>query len=161
MAEVRETRLPGVGVRHDFQTAEGDRVGVLVHRTGRRELLIYDRDDPDACSQVLHLEPEESRTLAEVLGASRVSESLTGLQQEVEGLTIDWITVEAGSSVANRTIRDGQLRARTGASIVAVLREGTTFPSPDPDFTLVPGDTAVTVGPAAGTQLLAALFRPA
>jgi TrkA domain protein len=152
MSEVRETKLPGVGVRHDFVTAEGDRIGVLAHRTGRRELLIYDKADPDACSQVVHLDSQDTHTLAEVLGASRVSETLAGLQQQVEGLTIDWITVEEGAPVAGLSLRDAALRGRTGVSVVAVLRKGTTVPSPDPDFTLLPGDTAITVGTAEGTQ---------
>lgn len=159
MSEVRETKLPGVGVRHDFVTTEGERIGVLVHRTGRRELLLYDRDDPDACRYVLHLDSDDTRTLAEVLGASRVSEALTDLQQEVEGLTIDWITVEDGSAAAGQRLRDAALRARTGVSIVAVLRDGQTIPSPGPDFVLVGGDTAVTVGTAEGTQELVGLLH--
>ena len=36
MPEVRETLLPGVGVRHEFTTASGERVAVLTHRGGRR-----------------------------------------------------------------------------------------------------------------------------
>ena len=37
MTEVRETQLPGVGVKHDFTTVDGRDVGVLVHRDGRRD----------------------------------------------------------------------------------------------------------------------------
>ena len=40
MPEVRETMLPGVGVRHEFETADGERVAVLTHRGGRRELAV-------------------------------------------------------------------------------------------------------------------------
>ncbi|HUF33282.1 MAG TPA: cation:proton antiporter regulatory subunit [Acidimicrobiales bacterium] len=159
MAEVRETKLPGVGVRHDFVTSEGERIGVLVHRTGRRELLVYDREDPDSCRQVVHLDGDDTRTLSEVLGSSPVSEALGELQQEVEGLTIDWITVEDASTAVGRTLRDAALRARTGVSIVAVLRKGETIPSPGPDFVLEGGDTAVTVGTAAGTQDLTNLLH--
>ena len=36
MAEVIETKLPGIGVRYDFRSASGTPVGVLVHRSGRR-----------------------------------------------------------------------------------------------------------------------------
>jgi TrkA domain protein len=66
--EVTETRLPGVGVRHEFTTANGDRVSVLFHRTGRREIALYERDDPDVCTTVLHLSAEDARTLSELLG---------------------------------------------------------------------------------------------
>jgi len=37
MAGVIETKLPGIGVRYDFRTAAGVAVGVLVHRSGRRD----------------------------------------------------------------------------------------------------------------------------
>ena len=52
MADVRETKLPGVGVRHEFTTDDGTDLGVLVHHDGRREILVYDSDDPDACSSL-------------------------------------------------------------------------------------------------------------
>lgn len=98
MPEVTETRLPGVGVRHEFTTAEGERVAVVSHRGGRREVAVYDRDDPDACTTLLHLTPDDTRTLAELLGATQVSEALAAVQQQrVEGLAIDWLTVPPGS----------------------------------------------------------------
>jgi TrkA domain protein len=81
VTEVGETRLPGLGIRYDFQTARGSRLGVVHHRTGRRELLIYDREDPDTCRDVIALDEEDSRTLAELLGASRVAEQIDHLQQ--------------------------------------------------------------------------------
>ena len=72
--DIQETNLPGVGLRHDFTTRAGRQLGVVTHRTGRRDLLVYDRDDPDACSTLLRLDPDDTRTLAELLGASSVSE---------------------------------------------------------------------------------------
>lgn len=150
MSQVSETQLPGVGVRHDFQTHEGDRIGVLSHRTGRRELLLYDRDDPDACRAVVHLDIEETHTLSELLGGSKVSESVAAVQQQVEGLAIDWITVSAGSAYAGATIADSELRTRTGVSIVAVVRREQTVPAPGPDLALAAGDVAVVVGTPEG-----------
>ncbi len=46
MTEIEETPLPGVGVRHEFTTANGERLAVLTHRNGRREIAIYDRVTP-------------------------------------------------------------------------------------------------------------------
>ena len=63
MSEVRETRLPGVGVRNDFTTGSGEDVGVLVHHDGRREILVYDEDDLDACSTVIPLTPSDARAV--------------------------------------------------------------------------------------------------
>jgi len=154
MPDVSETPLPGVGVRHEFVTAGGERVAVLTHRTGRRELAIYDQSDPDRCTAVLHLSHDDTRTLAELLGASPVSEAVSAVQQRLEGLAIDWVTIPAGSAVIQATIAEGAFRSRTGASIVAVVRGGTTLPAPGPDHRFEAGDVAVAVGTTDGLAQL-------
>jgi K+:H+ antiporter subunit KhtT len=158
MGDVQETQLPGVGIRYDFVTGEGQRVGVLVHRSGRRELLLYDREDPDSCSAVVRLELDDTRTLTDLLGASHVSEQLAAMQQ-IEGLTIDWLTVPPTAAAVGRSLRDAALRSETGVSIVAIVRGNETVPAPAPDFTLEPGDTAVVVGTPEGIERLAALLH--
>jgi TrkA domain protein len=156
--EIRETTLPGVGLRHDFTTRAGRQLGVVTHRTGRRDLLVYDRDDPDACQEVIQLTDEEADALAELLGAARLVEHLAGLTQRIEGLAIDWLPIRPDSPYAGRTIADTQARSRTGVSIVAVLRDQRAFPAPTPDFGFQAGDTAVVVGTPAGVRALAGLL---
>jgi TrkA domain protein len=159
VSDVQETQLPGVGVRHDFVTKRGERVGMISHRSGHRELLIYDSDDPDACRETLRLEEDDVRTLADMLGGSEVTEGLEKLRQEVEGLTIDWVPVRNTSRCEGRTLRDVGLRADMGASIVAVLREGQTVASPPLDFALQDGDVAVVIGTADGVRQMLALLQ--
>lgn len=159
MADVTEVRLPGVGVRHEYTTADGERIGVLSHRSGRREILVYDRDDPDRCRAVLHLSADDTRTLAELLGAPHLSEALSSVQR-VEGLAIDWVTVAPTSGAAGATIGEGRFRAVTGATIVAVLRGDTSVPSPGPDQRLEPGDVTVAVGTPEGLARLRQLLGP-
>lgn len=154
MAEVRETPLPGVGVRHEFTTSGGERVAVVSYRTGRREVVLYDRDDPDAAHTVVHLSRDDTRTLADLLGATQVSEALTAVQQQLEGLAIDWITLADGSRFVRSTIAEGAFRTRTGASIVAVLRGDTTIAAPGPEHAFEPGDVVVAVGTAEGLAQL-------
>ncbi|HEX2038295.1 MAG TPA: cation:proton antiporter regulatory subunit [Acidimicrobiales bacterium] len=158
MPEVTETPLPGVGVRHEFTTSAGERVAVLFHRSGRRELVVYDADDPDTGRTVLHLDPDDTRTLAELLGATQVSEALTAVQQQLEGLAIEWITVPVRSRFAGATIAEGEFRTRTGTSIVAVVRGDSTIPAPGPDHRFVPGDVAVAVGTPEGLAQLRELL---
>lgn len=158
MPEVSETPLPGVGVRHEFVTAGGERVAVITHRTGRREVALYDRADQDASSTVLHLSADDTRTLAELLGASPVSEAVSAVQQRLEGLAIDWIAVPAGSPVVGATIRDGALRTRTGASIVAVVRGDSTLPAPGPEHVFEARDVVVAVGTTEGLAQLRELL---
>lgn len=153
MTEVSETQLPGVGVRHTFATTAGERLAVLSHRTGRREIAVYDRADPDACSTVLHLSPDDTRTLAELLGGSPMGEAVTGVQR-LTGVAIDWIRIPPGSRHCGATIGEGRFRTRTGASVVALVRDDTTLPAPGPDAALDAGDIVVAVGTPEGLRQL-------
>jgi TrkA domain protein len=155
--DIQETNLPGVGLRHDFTTKAGRQLGVVTHRTGRRDLLVYDRSDPDACQEVIRLTDDEADALAELLGAARLVEHLAGLQR-IEGLAIDWLPIRPGSPYAGQAIADTQARSRTGVSIVAILRGDRAIPAPPPDAGLEPDDTLVVVGTADGIKELSKLL---
>lgn len=159
MTELREVDLPGVGVRYEFVTGDGQRVGVVAHRSGRRELYIDDPKDADRFERVLGLTEEDARTLAEVLGAARVAKELAELQQKVEGLAIDWLPVRADSPYANRTIDAARVRTRTGVSIVALLRGDHAIPAPGPGEEMKPGDYLVVVGTPRGIEEVVELLR--
>lgn len=159
MALVNEVALPGIGMRYEFVTQDGDRVGVVHHRSGVRELVLFERNDPDTSHYLLRLGPEDSRTLAELLGVSQVAKELAELERDVEGLAVDRLPLASDSPFARRTIGDTEARTRTGVSIVAVLREGTAHPAPGPDFPLREADILVVVGTPRGIEELAVLLR--
>ncbi|MEL6984073.1 MAG: cation:proton antiporter regulatory subunit [Actinomycetota bacterium] len=161
MADVRETTLPGVGVRHEFVTEEGRTVGVLVHHDGRRDILIYGVDDPDTCTTTLALSANDSRTMDELLGGSRITEVNNVVQHEIEGLSIEWITVAPQSPAAGHSIGEGAYRTRTGASIVAVIRAEQPVPAPGPEFEFDADDVVVAVGTAEGLAALRVLLTEA
>lgn len=152
MAEVRQFKLPGVGFRYEFDTGAGTRIGVVAHRSGRREILFPDPKDPDAFRPMLDLDEDDSRTLAELLGGFRLTDQLAELQQKVEGLAIDWLPVRADSPYAGKPISDARIRTRTGVSVVAVLRGEDAHPAPGPEFVISPGDYLVVVGTARGIE---------
>lgn len=158
MARVQETHLPGVGVRHEFDTDSGQRVGIIVHRGGRRDVVVYDADDPDAGSNLLELSAQDASTMAELLGASQVTEAVAAVQQHIEGLAIEWIHLPANSSAVGTTIREGEYRTRTGASVVAVVRGDQSVPAPEPEFAFCSGDVAVAVGTVEGLAELRSLL---
>ncbi|HZQ28166.1 MAG TPA: cation:proton antiporter regulatory subunit [Acidimicrobiales bacterium] len=157
MPDIKETLLPGVGVRHEFTTAGGERLSLLTHRSGRRELAVYDRDDPDRCRTVLHLSGEDTTALGDLLGVNQVSETVRGAQQ-LQGLAIDWLTLPTTSRFAGATIADGEFRTKTGASIVAIVRDETTIPAPEPTTSFRADDVIVAVGTPQGLELLRTLL---
>jgi TrkA domain protein len=152
LPRIEETSLPGVGLRLDFTADDGSRIGVIHHRTGRRELFVCAPEDPDAAVVSLDLSDEDSHALSEALGGSTVIEHLTHLQQRVEGLAIDWLSVDPGTPYASRTIGDARIRTRTGVSVVAVIRGDEAHPAPGPEFHVEASDTLVVVGTPDGIK---------
>jgi TrkA domain protein len=159
MSEIREVKLPGVGARFEFETQDGKVVGVVTHRTGRREIYVASGDDKDRFDLMLGLTSTDARILAELLGASRVSEELADLQQRIEGLVIDWLPLREDSPYAGRPMGDARIRTRTGVSLVAVVRGDEAFPVPGPDLILVGGDYLVVVGTHRGIEDLVEILR--
>lgn len=152
MPKIEETPLPGVGIRHEFISEDGSRIGVIHHRSGRRELFYCDAEDLDSVSHTLNLSDDDSHALSEALGGSTVVANLTSLQQQVEGLAIDWLGVEKGTPYAGKSMGDARIRTRTGVSVVAVIRGDQAFPAPGPDFLVEADDTLVVVGTPEGIK---------
>ena len=67
---------------HTFVTDDGGKVGVITHRSGNSDLITFaDAEDGDARKVSLRLDEDEAHTLAELLGGTRITESLSGLDQ--------------------------------------------------------------------------------
>lgn len=146
MRKVTETDLPGVGVRFDMETNSGRCVGVVVHQSGRRDLVVYDDRDLDRACESVELSEDEGHTLGEILGGSPVLEHLDDAVHRLEDLVISWVTIGPGSSLAGLTLAEAALRTRTGAGIVALVADSGSIPIPGGADRLEPGATAVVVG---------------
>ncbi|WP_225993996.1 cation:proton antiporter regulatory subunit [Actinomadura rudentiformis] len=73
----------------------------------------------------------------------------------MEGLVTEQTPITAGSPFDGRSLGDTQARARTGASIVAVVPDGQVIASPRPDFVFAAEDVVVAVGTGEGTAAVA------
>ncbi len=154
MVDVRRVTLPGVGVLHSITTADGAEVAVVAHRTGSSDLVSRPagaHSDDEATT--VRLDEDEARTVAELLGGTRIVESIAELD-ELPGVPIDWVTVDEGDAIAGRPI--GEVPGASGVVIVAVVRDDHALPAPTPDFLVQPADTIVAVGPTDGIE---ATFR--
>jgi TrkA domain protein len=160
MAQIEETELPGIGVRQEFLTDSGTRLGVITTRAGRRDLLLYDADDPDECSSVVPLGADDSATLAGLLGATR-TEAVGDAVQRLPGLTIEWLRVSERSALAGSTIGAAEIRTRTGAYIIAIQHGEEAVPAPGPEAVITPGALVVVVGTPQAVDRLQAELQPA
>jgi TrkA domain protein len=144
--EVKEVLLPGVGLRYEFDNRDGDRIGVIARRTGDFEVVVYAATDPDQARPVFRLTDEEADALAQILGAPRIVERFADLTKEVPGLEAGQVEVAAGSPFADRALGETRARTRTGASIVAIVRDEEVLASPGPGEQLHAHDVLVVIG---------------
>jgi CPA2 family monovalent cation:H+ antiporter-2 len=60
--------------------------------------------------------------------------------------TIDTVLISADHSVANKTLKEINLRALTNATVISVIRENQFIPNPSGDFLIQPNDLLVLFG---------------
>jgi CPA2 family monovalent cation:H+ antiporter-2 len=65
------------------------------------------------------------------------------------------------AAIAGQALRDIRLRSRTGATVVAIQREGRTLTNPGPDEVLQPGDRIFLLGDASQIRKVLALVKEA
>lgn len=144
--DVREVLLPGVGLRFEFEIEDGDRIGVIARRSGDFEIVVYTGDDPDEARPIFRLTNEEADALAQILGAPRIAERFADLTREVPGLNAGQVEIRPGSPFVDRPLGDTRARTRTGASIVAIVRDDEVLASPGPSEMLRVHDVLVVIG---------------
>jgi len=155
--DVKEVLLPGVGLRFEFDNRDGDRIGVVARRTGDFEVVVYPKHDPDRAQEVFRLTDEEAEALAQILGAPRIAERFADLTREVPGLNAGQVTVRPGSPFVDRPLGDTRTRTRTGASIVAIVRDDEVLVSPGPAEMLRANDVLVVIGTEDGISAVEAI----
>ncbi|HSI98006.1 MAG TPA: TrkA C-terminal domain-containing protein [Gaiellaceae bacterium] len=147
--DLRETRLPGVGVKYAFRIAHGGRLSVILHVDGRREIYYYRRADDDEPTSVIELSDDEARQLGAIVGGvyerPRIVEEL---ELALGELQIEWMPVPDSSPAIGRTLAESALRARTGVTVIAILREPEPVSGARPEDMILQGDTLVAVGKA-------------
>jgi TrkA domain protein len=122
MSTIREAPLPGVGRKFQIETANGDRLVIVIHDDGTRELYHFTRKNPDRVASVVTLQDAEARQIAGIIGGlTYVPKALASAEIVLDDLLLEWYTIPPGSSCVGKTIRDLQVRTATGASIVSII----------------------------------------
>src|SRR5919201_1640004 len=145
--DLRETRLPGIGVKYTLRLPEGGRLAVILHNDGRREIYSFRHagdDEPDA---VISLDDDDARQLAAVLGGAYERPKIVeDLEVALGDLLIEWVPVPERSPWIGKSLAECGFRARTGITVIAILREPEPVTGAQPHHVLQHGDTLVTVG---------------
>ncbi len=73
----------------------------------------------------------------------RTLHQLSSAERQFE---LHWVFLDDGSALTRRSLKESDVRNRTGASVVAVLRKETLTTNPDADFQLEAGDHVAIIG---------------
>src|SRR5215213_3223746 len=144
--DIRETRLPGIGMKYTLPLDAGARLTVILHNDGQREIYWFRRGDEDPRA-VITLDDDEARQLGAILGGAYERPKIVeDLEMALGELTIEWIPVPDDSPAIGHTLAECGFRARTGITVIAILREPEPVTGAQPNDVIQRGDTLVTVG---------------
>ena len=145
--ELRETRLPGVGVKYSLALAHGGRLAVILHNEGLREIYYFAHGDDEEPRAVIQLEDDEARHLGAVIGGAYERPKIVeDLEMAFGDLAIEWVPVPETSPAIGKTLAECGFRAKTGITIIAILREPEPVAGAQPNDVIQKGDVLVTVG---------------
>ncbi|MFC4437960.1 MULTISPECIES: cation:proton antiporter regulatory subunit [Natrialbaceae] len=144
---IYESDLPGVGKKFEVELDGGERLVIVTHNTGKRE--VYLKPDPDADSDKLfELSDQLARKVGTILEGAYFQPVQTDRVETMlsDETFLEWYSVEENSELAGVSIGESNVRERTGVSVVAIQRDDEVITPPTPDTVIETGDTVVVVG---------------
>ncbi|QQZ08939.1 cation:proton antiporter regulatory subunit [Heyndrickxia vini] len=159
---IRECELPGIGQKFEIQTNGNEKIVVILHEDGQREIYQFDSMNAEESSGCVTLTDEESRQIAAILGGIIYKpKAIENLEHAFEELVFEWCKVDANASIINRTIGELKIRDHFGVTIIAIVRKNREkVLNPGANEILQHGDTVVLSGERANIQrILSKLFN--
>jgi TrkA domain protein len=147
--DLTETRLPGVGTKFTLRLDRGGRLAVILHNDGTRELYYFRHAADDEPGAVITLDDDEARQLGAVIGGAYERPKIVEeLELALGELAIEWVPVPDTSPWIGKTLAESGFRAKTGVTVIAILREPEPVSGARPEDVIRRGDTLVAVGKA-------------
>jgi CPA2 family monovalent cation:H+ antiporter-2 len=136
VAEVEDLRALGAAevIPEEFETSVEIFARVLQHYNVPRN-IINDNIDEIRKNEYRALRTHELRR-----------KSFKDMEEMTKGIETETYLVKEGSQIPGHNLRELHLRAMTGATVIAIAREGALTQNPSPDFVMKENDVLLLVG---------------
>lgn len=144
---LRSLNLPGVGTKYEIETDKGDTVAIFFTKTGA--IQMYTLQKGCQTSSAAEMTPVEARRLGNILTGAIIEADQESVEIAFSALLDLRITIHTfyvPVKVAGKTIEDLRVRAKTGATIIAVCRHDKNIINPAPSFVFESGDAVLVIG---------------
>ncbi|WP_456266707.1 MULTISPECIES: cation:proton antiporter regulatory subunit [unclassified Bacillus (in: firmicutes)] len=146
--KVRETELPGIGHKAEMITRNNEKLAIITHDDGRREMYHFQEDDHEETISGILLNDEEARQIAAILGGMVYKpKALETVEVAIDELVIEWFKIENNAPAVQRSIGDLNVRQNYQVTVIAIVRKShKKILNPGPDTIIEEGDTLVISG---------------
>lgn len=156
---IYETEVPGVGHKFEIELDDSERLIVLIHHDGKREIYLRPGENQDS-QKLFGLTGKRARQLGSILeGAYFQPVEMDDIQVPLGESIIEWVEIGDESSVVGQTLREANIREQANVTVIAVQRDDQTIANPKPDTTIEDDDILVTLGTREEQQAFSTLLE--
>ncbi|AEH49698.1 cation:proton antiporter regulatory subunit [Parageobacillus thermoglucosidasius] len=145
---IREGELPGVGKKFEVFTKNKDKMVIIIHDNGRRDLYYFEQDNYEDYVANAVFDDTEARQIAAIIGGMTYKpKALENIEIVFDELVIEWFKVEQGAKAANQSIGQLNVRQSFDVNIIAIVKKNhQIIHTPGPENIIEEGDTLIVSG---------------